>query len=129
MIGVGRLSLGIKEDMSDKIRDFKIEITSADKEWELSSLTVQLKAYTDSSALFSSPSLQQNKPKLRHQLLDITQFPNLLGKLLEMGQDSNSGDDRRVASLQCILKFLRNNRSNQKAYSEFLRLFTEKTDI
>lgn len=111
LIAVARSHIGIKEDHSDCINKIKILIPSRtlDNEWLLSGVTIAVKSYTDSSAIFTSQSLQQNKPRLRHYLLDITQFPNLLGKLLAMAQDSNQKDEMRVAALQCILNFLKNN--------------------
>jgi hypothetical protein len=87
VIGVGRVTLGIKEEHSDCINDIVVDVSSqlqdpSNEGWELDGLSLSVKSYTDSSSLFSSESLQQNKPKLRRYLLDISNFDSLLGKLV-----------------------------------------------
>lgn len=65
---------------------------------------------------------------MRNYLLDITKFDKLLGRLLSMAQDSSVSEDIRVASLLCIMNFLKNN-SQDKNYPQFLKLFAEHSDI
>ena len=98
---MGRVQLAIKEEHSSNISSIIVKIPTKLKtsEWELTGVSISVKSYTDSSASFISTSLQNNKPKLRHYLLDISHFSSLLGKLLETAQDDNVSDDMRVASL------------------------------
>ena len=84
-MGVATVSIPVKEEHSDSIRSVSISVKDLENdEWELSSITIAVKAYTDSSSVFTSEALQESKPKLRHYLLDITMFHMLLKLLIDM---------------------------------------------
>ena len=121
---MARARLRVGEDLSDRVSVFRLTVASESPDWSLSGASLAVSTYTDSSALFSSAALQASKPRLRHQLLDPLQFPALLGRLLAMAQSPSANEQSRVASLRCILNFLKSN-----SHSEFVSLFRDHTQV
>jgi len=56
VIGVGRVSIGVKEEHSDIVNKILISVASKEShsEWKLAGVSLSVKSYTDSSAIFSS---------------------------------------------------------------------------
>ena len=72
MIAVGSATLGVKGEISDKIKSIKICISETpDPNWQLTGVSLSIKAYSDSSVSFTNDYLKAIKPKLRSCLLDI----------------------------------------------------------
>lgn len=66
MIAVGHATIGVKGEISDKINSVKVTIgESVYPNWELTGVSLSIKAYSDSSVVFKTSSLSGNKPKLR----------------------------------------------------------------
>ena len=59
MIGVGRVTIGINQDFKEKINTIKLHGSDLNIEnsWELTGLSVSVKTYSDSSAVFESSAL------------------------------------------------------------------------
>eukprot|EP00347_Sterkiella_histriomuscorum_P007708 403347869 len=126
VIYVTKHKIKISEEFSDKVQNLSLQIDQLnDPRWELSEVSMMVSTYDDTSATFKSQILQQNKPKLRQQLLDSQKHPELLLQLLKISQGQDQSQlDKKEAAILCLMNHLKQNsdKSQMKIFQDRIQV-------